>query len=72
MYILLGPFVLTTNLVLFFGSEIILNIEGFADLLRRFALDHVCDSLAADVQKSLDVEVIGSLDRTSHQMVTRP
>lgn len=49
MYILLGPFILAANLVLFLGGEIILNVERFADLLRRFALDHVCDCLAADV-----------------------
>lgn len=59
--LLLGPFVLAANLVLFLGGEIIGNIESLTDLFRRFALDHVGNGLAADVQKSSDIEIIGSL-----------
>lgn len=59
--LLFSPFVLTTDLVLLLGSKVVLNVEGLADLLGRFALDHVCDSLAADVEKCLDVEVVGGL-----------
>jgi hypothetical protein len=58
----LGPLVLATDLVLLLGSEVVLNVEGLADLLRRLALDHVRDGLAADVKKSLDVHVVGRED----------
>lgn len=59
--LLLGPLVLTTDLVLLFRSEIILDVEGLANLLGGLALDHVRHGLAADVQKALDIEVVGSL-----------
>jgi hypothetical protein len=57
----LSPFVLAADLVLLLRCEVVLDIEGLADLLGRLALDHIGDSLAADVEKSLDVEVVGSL-----------
>lgn len=58
----LGPLVLAADLVLLLGSEVVLDVEGFADLLRRLSLDHVCDGLAADVKEGLDVHVVGSED----------
>jgi hypothetical protein len=39
-----------------------LDVEGLADLLGRLALDHVRDSLAADVEERLDIHVVGSKD----------
>lgn len=42
-----------------------MDVERLADLLRRLALDHVCDSLAADVKEGLDIKVVGSLDTVS-------
>lgn len=60
--LLLSPLILATDLVLFFGGEIVLDIEGLADLLGRLALDHVCDSLAADIEQGLDIEVVGGLE----------
>ena len=59
--LLLSPLILTTNLILLLGREVVLDIEGFADLFGRLALDHVGDGLAADVKESFDVEVVGSL-----------
>lgn len=59
--LLLSPLVLTADLVLLLGSEIILDVKGFADLLGRLSLDHVCDGLAADVEKGLNVQVVGRL-----------
>lgn len=59
--LLFSPLVLTTNLVLLLGSEVILDVERFANLLRRLALNHVGDGLAADVQQSLDIKVVCSL-----------
>lgn len=59
--LLLGPLVLTADLILLLRGEVVLDVEGLTDLLGRLALDHVCDSLAADVEESLNVQVIGSL-----------
>lgn len=61
--LLFSPLVLTTNLVLFLGSEVVLDVESLANLLGRLALDHVGDGLAADVQQRLDIEIVGSLGR---------
>ena len=58
----LGPLVLAADLVLLLGSEVVLDVERLADLLRRLALDHVGDSLAADVEQSLDIHVVGGED----------
>lgn len=68
--LLLSPLVLATNLVLLLGSEVILDVEGLANLFGRLALDHVGNSLAADVEKSFDIEVVGSLH--SSQLSLRP
>lgn len=48
-------------MILLFGGEIVLDVEGLADLLRRLALDHVGDGLATNVQQGLDIEVVGGL-----------
>lgn len=58
----LGPIVLTTDLVLLLGREIALDVESLADLVARLALEHVCDGLAANIKKSLDIEVVGGLN----------
>ena len=60
-FLLLGPLVLTTDLVFFFRGEIILDVEGLPNLLRRLAFDHVGYSLAPNVEKRLDIEVVGGL-----------
>ena len=62
---ILGPLVLATNLLLLLGGEVIGDVEGFADLFRRLALDHVGDGLAANIKKGLDVKIVGSLENTS-------
>ena len=61
--ILLGPLVFTANLILLFGCEVVLDIESLANLFGGLALDHIGDSLAADVKESFDVKVVGSLER---------
>lgn len=58
---ILGPLVLPANLLLFLGREIVGDVEGLANLLGRLALDHVGHGLAANIQESLDVEVVRSL-----------
>lgn len=57
---LLAPLVLLANLLFLLGSEVVLDVEGLANLLRGLALDHVGNSLAGDVKEGLDVEVVGS------------
>lgn len=71
--LLLGPFVLTTNLVFLLGGEVVLNVEGLTDLLGGLALDHVGDSLATDIKESLDIEIVGGLTRisTGHRSAER-
>lgn len=63
--LLFSPLVLTTDLILLLGGKVILNVECLADLLRRLALNHVRDSLAADVKEGLDVEIVSSLGTVS-------
>ena len=53
--LLLGPLILTSNLVLLLGGEIILNVESLPNLLRRLALDHIRNGFAANIQKCFDV-----------------
>lgn len=56
----LGPLVLATNLLLLLGGEVVGDVESLADLLGRLALDHVGDSLAANIKQGLDIHVVGS------------
>lgn len=48
--LLLSPFVFTADLVFFLRGEVILNVESLPNLFRRFSFNHVCDSLAADIE----------------------
>lgn len=48
--LLLGPFVLATDLVFLLRGEVVLDIECLPDLLWRLALDHVGNGLAADIK----------------------
>lgn len=61
----LRPLVLAADLILLLGGEVILNIEGLADLLGGLALDHIGHGLASDIKKGLDVEIVGSLGSLS-------
>jgi len=69
--ILLSPLILTADLVLFLRSEVVLDVEGLANLLWRLALDHVGNGLAAHVEKSFDVEVVRSLKAKVDQFLSR-
>jgi hypothetical protein len=55
---ILRPFVLTFDLILLLGREVILNVECLANLLGALSLDHVRDCLASNIQQRLDVEVV--------------
>jgi hypothetical protein len=65
-----SPLVIATNLVLFLRGKVILDVKGLADLFGRLALDHVCDSLATDIEKSLDVKVVSSRENCQQWNIT--
>ena len=58
---LLGPLVLTTNLVFLFRREIVLDVECFADFFGGFPFDHVRDCFASDIKQGFNVKIVGSL-----------
>ena len=58
-----GPLVLSADLLFLLRGEVVLDVEGLADLLRSLALDHVSNSLARQVQQPLDVEIVCSLTK---------
>ena len=47
------------HLLLFAGSEVILDVESLPNLLRSLALDHVGHRLAGHVQEALNVQIVG-------------
>ena len=53
------PLIFFSDLFLLFWSKIILNVKSLANFLRVFSLNHICDSFAGDVQKSLNVQIVG-------------
>jgi len=55
---ILRPFVLASDLFLFIRCKVILDVEGFANLLRRFSFDHIRNRLTTNVKKGLDIEII--------------
>lgn len=62
LYLFKGPLVLSFDFLFFFWSEIILDVEGFSNFLRAFALDHIGNLVACEVQEWLDVEIVCSED----------
>lgn len=58
----LGPLILTANLLLFLRSEVVLDVERLPDLLGAFALNHVGDGFAPYVKQCLDIHVVGCED----------
>lgn len=68
MRLLFSPFILTADLVLLFWREIILDIEGLTDLIRRLAFNHVGDRLASNIQKRFDIEIVGRLNKKCRQL----
>ncbi|KAH3661941.1 hypothetical protein OGAPHI_006120 [Ogataea philodendri] len=57
-----GPLVLASDGGFFLRSEVVDDVERFADLFRRLAADHLSNDFAAGVEQRLDVEVIGCED----------
>ena len=48
-----APCVLLADLLLFIGREVVHDVEFLPDLLGSLAFDHISDSLASGIQKSL-------------------
>ncbi|GMT17240.1 hypothetical protein PFISCL1PPCAC_8537, partial [Pristionchus fissidentatus] len=68
--LVLTPCILLSDLFLFLGSKIVLDVEMLANFLGGFTLDHIGDSLAAIVEKSLDIHVVGSKNkRKKHRLL---
>jgi hypothetical protein len=67
----LGPLVLTADLLLLFGSKVVGDVECLANLVGGLALDHVGHRLAADVEERLDVEIVGSLENSVSVVAVR-
>jgi len=66
----LSPLILTADLVLLLGGEVVLNVEGLADLLGGLSLDHIGDGFAADIKESFDIEIVcGKDDFKQHFLV---
>ena len=63
MNLLLSPLVFTTDLILLLRGKVVLNVECFTDLFWGFALDHIRNRLAPDIQQSLDIKVVRSLSK---------
>ncbi len=63
--LLKGPLILPSYFLFLLWCEVILNVEGFANLLRGLALDHISHGLACQIQQVLNVQVICCLLRTT-------
>jgi hypothetical protein len=49
-------------LLLFFGSEVVFDVEELSDFLDGFVLDQRGDFSAGKLEEGLDVEVVGGHD----------
>ena len=58
---ILGPLILTSDLLLLLWGKVVGDVERLSDLFWWFAFDHVGDSLATNIKKWLDIEIIGGL-----------
>lgn len=67
-----APAVLLADLLLLFGSEVVLDVEQCSDLFWRFPLDHGGHSSTSQVQHVLDVEEIGCHDAINQQLMLLP
>ena len=57
----LAPGILSADLLLLLGSEVVLDVECATNLLGRLPLDHVGHSLARNVQQASHIKVVGRL-----------
>lgn len=58
---ILSPLILTADLLLLLWGEVVGDVEGLADLLRRLSLNHVGNGLTANIKERFDVQVVGRL-----------
>merc|ERR1719414_2092538 len=65
----LAPAVLLAHLRLLLGGEVVDDVELLADLLGVLALDHGRHLGAGEVEKALDVEVIGCQNQLEEHLL---
>lgn len=58
---LLAPFVLLSDLLFLFRSKVVLNVEGLSNFLWGLSLNHICYSLASEVQEWFNIQIVGRL-----------
>src|SRR4051812_14470551 len=56
----LAPLILLSHLLFFFRCKIIFDIEGLSDFFWGLSFYHVSNSLAREVKKGFDIQVVGS------------
>lgn len=66
---ILGPLVLTTDLLLLLRGEVVLDVEQLSDLLWGLSLDHVGHSLATGIKEGLDIQEVGSEDNLKEHLL---
>jgi len=59
---ILGPFVLTADLLLLLWGKVVGDVECLADLFWRLALNHIGDGFASNIKEGLNIEVVGGQD----------
>ncbi|GMT17242.1 hypothetical protein PFISCL1PPCAC_8539, partial [Pristionchus fissidentatus] len=68
--LVLTPSILLSDLFLFLGSKIVLDVEVLANFLGRLSLQKIRGGFAAIVEKSLDIHVVGSKnERKKHRLL---
>ena len=63
------PLVLLADLSLFFGGEVVDDVESLANLLGGLALDHGRDSSARQVKQRLDVHEVGGQNELKENLL---
>jgi hypothetical protein len=64
---LLTPPVLIPYLRLFLGRKVVGNVKSRPNIIRRLSLDHTGDSRTGQIQKRLDIHIVGSQNEFKQQ-----
>ena len=66
-----GPFILCNDLVFFFGSKVLLNVEQRSDLIRSLALHHGGYIGTAQFEQWINVQIVGSQDNLEQGLLVQ-
>ena len=61
-YLISQPLIFFSDLLFFFFSKVILDVEHLSNLLWCLSFNHVCYSFTANIQESFNVQIIGCQD----------